>query len=108
MTTEGTTNNSTFNLIFIIIFSVPPKIGETTRLLTYSVAEEAKITCPAIGIPPPEISWMKDGRTINTALLKYDIEEFGTLLIHDLTVSFCYLWLLVLNAACLKIFSFRK
>ena len=66
---------------------MPPQIGETSRLLTYSVAEKAEISCPAIGIPPPKVTWSKDGRSVNTSLLKYEIQEFGTLVIHDLTVS---------------------
>ena len=70
----------------LIVYSVPPQIGETTRLLTYSVGEDAEITCPAIGIPPPKVTWMKDGRTVNTSRLKYDQQEFGTLIVHDLTV----------------------
>ncbi|XP_052788091.1 hemicentin-1-like [Mya arenaria] len=62
---------------------VPPQIGEASRLLTFTVGETADIPCAAIGIPPPSIRWLKDGRRLDSSA-KYDITEFGNLVIRGL------------------------
>ena len=64
---------------------MPPQIGEASRLLTYTVGETAPIPCTAIGIPPPYIRWLKDGRSLEPSH-KYNITSYGTLVIRDLTV----------------------
>lgn len=68
------------------LISVPPSIVHERRLLTMHVGETADITCSAIGIPDPKITWMKDGRTIQPSDSKYEITQLGTLVIHDLEV----------------------
>ena len=63
-----------------------PQIGEASRLLTFTVGEDAIIECAAIGIPPPTVEWQKNGRPLDLNANKYIVSEFGTLTIRKLRV----------------------
>lgn len=51
----------------LTLVPVPPSIsGETTLPKEVQVTEESVVTleCEALGSPPPQISWLKNGRPL--------------------------------------------
>ncbi|XP_042370765.1 hemicentin-1 [Plectropomus leopardus] len=45
---------------------VPPSIADSRTNVTVTVNVQTTLSCEATGIPKPTVSWMKNGRTINT------------------------------------------
>lgn len=46
--------------------SVPPSIADGRINVTVTVNVQTTLSCEATGIPKPAVSWMKNGRAINT------------------------------------------
>lgn len=49
-----------------VIPSVPPSIADGRDNVTVTVNVQTTLSCEATGIPKPTVSWMKNGRAINT------------------------------------------
>ncbi|XP_033937393.1 hemicentin-1 [Pseudochaenichthys georgianus] len=45
---------------------VPPSIADSRTNVTVTVNVQTTLSCEATGIPKPTVSWIKNGRTINT------------------------------------------
>ena len=70
----------------IVIFTVPPSIGETERALTVNQNEVAELPCHSEGFPPPKISWIREGRSHLETRGKYEIRQSGSLVITGVQV----------------------
>jgi hemicentin len=44
---------------------VPPKINEELGRIVVKKGERAELLCEAVGIPPPQITWLKDNHTLD-------------------------------------------
>ncbi|KAI6172894.1 EGF-like domain-containing protein [Aphelenchoides besseyi] len=43
-----------------LFVGVPPKISDTQRKIIVKRGERAKVSCEAVGIPPPQLQWTRD------------------------------------------------
>lgn len=50
------------------LFAVPPSISDGCLDVTVTVNVQTTLSCEASGIPRPTVTWMKNGRVINTDL----------------------------------------
>ncbi|KAJ1172187.1 hypothetical protein NDU88_004037, partial [Pleurodeles waltl] len=66
---------------------VPPKIQRGPRVLKVQVGHRVDIQCSAHGIPPPEITWSKDGSIVLIDGGQYVSSDDGTLSIDKAEVS---------------------
>ncbi|XP_078498867.1 hemicentin-1 [Lissotriton helveticus] len=66
---------------------VPPKIQRGPRVMKVQVGHRIDIPCSAYGIPPPEITWSKDGSIILIDGGQYVSSDDGTLSIDKAEVS---------------------
>lgn len=48
------------------LFPVPPSISDGRLDVTVTVNVQTTLSCEASGIPKPTVTWMKNGRVINT------------------------------------------
>lgn len=53
-------------MIFGSHLLVPPSIADGRTNVTVTVNVQTTLSCEATGIPKPTVSWMKNGRAINT------------------------------------------
>ncbi|CAH1786157.1 unnamed protein product, partial [Owenia fusiformis] len=67
------------SIILDLIVQVPPHISDDNRIYTVSQGDTANLPCQAAGIPPPAISWIRDGRTMIKEDQRYTIREDGML-----------------------------
>lgn len=59
-----------FHVVYFISITVPSKIDEFRTNVNPRVIVNSPLTivCPASGIPPPVISWYKDGEKMNVTM----------------------------------------
>ena len=58
--------------------SVPPKINDELGRVVVKRGERAELLCEAVGMPPPQISWLKDNQTLPDSKLQRVIDNNNT------------------------------
>lgn len=76
-----------FKFLFWFLCLVPPRIEETSRIVTIREGATASLPCKAHGYPTPQLKWRKNGRRFRFTLGKYEKADDGSLTIQNVEVG---------------------
>ncbi|KAK2580567.1 hypothetical protein KPH14_007691 [Odynerus spinipes] len=72
----------------VVVYEKPTFITELKRETLSDYGSTVTLSCDAVGVPPPKISWFFNTEPINHLLgSRYEIEEDGSLTIQKLTMD---------------------
>ncbi|KAK0404392.1 hypothetical protein QR680_017436 [Steinernema hermaphroditum] len=73
---ENSAGNATQNIQLFV--GVPPKISEKSRRVVVRKGQNAELWCEAVGIPPPQISWLKNSDALEHMAINDRTESIQT------------------------------
>ena len=73
---------TTFIMIIILCFTVPPVISSSSKHLIFTKGQTIRLPCTVLGIPKPKICWMFDGETLSWGT----IDDDGSLFLNKTTL----------------------
>lgn len=60
------------NYLCLVLSSVPPSIdGPAEESVVETISNPVTFACDATGIPPPSLTWLKNGRPIGTPTFRF-------------------------------------
>nr|XP_054608122.1 hemicentin-1 isoform X2 [Nothobranchius furzeri] len=73
--------------LFNLTVNVPPTIKDSSQVVSVHVEQPAALECVVSGVPPPRVTWRKNGAILSGNNPRYIFAENGSLHIHSTQVT---------------------
>uniref|UniRef100_A0A3Q2CT39 Hemicentin-1 n=1 Tax=Cyprinodon variegatus TaxID=28743 RepID=A0A3Q2CT39_CYPVA len=73
--------------LFNLTVNVPPTIKDGSQMVSAHVSKPVALECEVSGVPPPRVTWRKNGEIIAENNPRYTFSEEGSLHIHSAQVT---------------------